>query len=62
MNFQMRIPNSCAYGPDYYQALIDSFGTADSDARRNELLEEFNTLLDNEPWIALIVTRSDIWA
>ena len=23
MNFQMRIPNSCAYGPDYYQALID---------------------------------------
>ncbi len=62
MNFQMRIPNSCAYGPDYYQALIDSFGTADSDARRNELLEEFNTLLDNEPWIAPIVTRSDIWA
>ena len=62
MNFQMRIPNSCAYGPDYYQALIDSFGTADTDARRNELLEEFNTLLDNEPWIAPIVTRSDIWA
>ncbi len=62
MNFQMRIPNSCAYGPDYYQALIDSFGTAESDARRNELLEEFNTLLDNEPWIAPIVTRSDIWA
>ena len=62
MNFQMRIPNSCAYGPDYYQALIDSFGTADSDTRRNELLEEFNTLLDDEPWIAPIVTRSDIWA
>ena len=62
MNFQMRIPNSCAYGPDYYQALIDSFGTAESDSRRNELLEEFNTLLDNEPWIAPIVTRSDIWA
>ena len=62
MNFQMRIPNSCAYGPDYYQALIDSFGTADSDARRLELLEEFNTLLDDEPWIAPIVTRSDIWA
>lgn len=62
MNFQMRIPNSCAFGPDYYQALIDSFGTAESDAQRNELLEEFNTLLDNEPWIAPIVTRSDIWA
>ena len=62
MNFQMRIPNSCAYGPDYYQELIDSFGTADSDAQRNELLEEFNVLLDNEPWIAPIVTRSDIWA
>ena len=62
MNFQMRIPNSCAYGPDYYQALIDSFGTAASDAERNQLLEEFNVLLDNEPWIAPIVTRSDIWA
>ena len=62
MNFQMRIPNSCAYGPDYYQDLINSFGTAESDAQRNELLEEFNTLLDNEPWIAPIVTRSDIWA
>ena len=62
MNFQMRIPNSCAYGPDYYQELIDSFGTAGSDAERNALLEEFNTLLDNEPWIAPIVTRSDIWA
>ncbi len=62
MNFQMRIPNSCAYGPEHYAALIDAFGTADSDARRNELLEEFNTLLDNEPWIAPIVTRSDIWA
>ncbi len=62
MNFQMRIPNSCAYAPDYYQALIESFGTADSDARRNDLLEEFNTLLDDEPWIAPIVTRSDIWA
>ena len=62
MNFQMRIPNSCAYGPDYYQTLIDNFGTADTDARRGELLEEFNTILDNEPWIAPIVTRSDIWA
>ena len=62
MNFQMRIPNSCAYGPDYYQELIDNFGTADTDARRNALLEEFNTLLDNEPWIAPIVTRSDVWA
>ena len=62
MNFQMRIPNSCAYEPDYYAELIDSFGTADSDARRNELLEQFNLLLDDEPWIAPIVTRSDIWA
>ena len=62
MNFQMRIPNSCAYGPDYYQALIDNFGTADTDARRGELLEEFNVILDNEPWIAPIVTRSDVWA
>ena len=62
MNFQMRIPNSCAYGPDYYQDLIDSFGTADTDARRSELLEQFNMLLDDEPWIAPIVTRSDIWA
>ena len=25
-------------------------------------MEEFNTLLDDEPWIAPIVTRSDIWA
>ena len=33
MNFQMRIPNSCAYEPDYYQALIDSFGTAETDAQ-----------------------------
>lgn len=62
MNFQMRIPNSCAYGPDYYQEMIDSFGTADTDARRSELLEDFNKLLDDEPWVAPIVTRSDIWA
>ena len=62
MNFQMRIPNSCAYDTPEYQAMIDGWATADSPAKRQALIDEFNRILDEEPWIAPICTFSDVWA
>ena len=62
MNFQMRIPNSCAYETPEYQAMIDGWPTADSEAKRQALLDEFNRLLDQEPWVAPICTTVTIWA
>ena len=62
MNFQMRIPNSCAYESPEYQAMIDGWPTADSAAKRQALLNEFNRILDQEPWIAPICTTVSIWA
>ena len=62
MNYQMRIPNSCAYASPEYQAMIDGWATADSDAERQSLLDTFNDILDREPWVAPIATASGIWA
>ncbi len=60
MNFQMRIPNSCAYETPEYQAMIDGWPTADSEAKRQALLDEFNRILDQEPWVAPICTTVTI--
>lgn len=62
MNYQMRIPNSCAYDSPEYQAMIDGWPTADSEAKRQALLDEFNRILDQEPWIAPICTTATLWA
>ncbi len=62
MNFQMRIPNSCAYDSPEYQAMIDGWPTADSEAKRQALLDEFNRILDQEPWVAPICTTVTTWA
>ena len=62
MNYQMRIPNSCAYESPEYQAMIDGWPTANSAAKRQALLDEFNRILDREPWIAPICTTVSIWA
>ena len=62
MNFQMRIPNSCAYDTPHYQAMIDGWATADSPAKRQALIDEFNRILDEEPWVAPICTYSEVWA
>ena len=62
MNFQMRLPNSCAYDTPEYQAMIDGWATADSPAKRQALFDEFNRILDREPWVAPICTYSEIWA
>ena len=61
MNYQMRIPNSCAYETPEYQAMIDGFATANTEASRQTLLDEFNDILDREPWVAPIATASGIW-
>ncbi len=58
----MRLPNSCAYDSPEYQAVIDGWPTADSEAKRQALLDEFNRILDQEPWIAPICTTVTIWA
>ena len=62
MNYQMRIPNSCAYESAEYQAMIDGWPTADSEAKRQALLDEFNRILDEEPWVAPICTTVSLWA
>ena len=62
MNYQMRIPNSCAYESPEYQAMIDGWPTADSEDKRQALLDEFNRILDEEPWVAPICTTVSIWA
>ena len=62
MNFQMRIPNSCAYETPEYQAMIDGWPTADTEAKRQVLLDDFNEILDREPWVAPISTTVQIWA
>ena len=62
MNFQMRIPNSCAYETPHYQAMIDGWPTADSEAKRQQLLDDFNKILDEEPWVSPISTTVQIWA
>ena len=62
MNYQMRIPNSCAYESPEYQAMIDGWPTADSEAKRQALLDEFNRILDEEPWVAPICTTVSVWA
>ncbi len=62
MNYQMRIPNSCAYDSPEYQAMIDGWPTADSEDKRQALLDEFNRILDEEPWVAPICTTVSIWA
>ena len=62
MNFQMRVPNSCAYDSPEYQAMINGWPTADSEAKRQALLDEFNRILDEEPWIAPICTTVTTWA
>ncbi len=62
MNYQMRIPNSCAYDTPEYQAMIDGFATATTESSRQALLNDFNDILDREPWVAPIATASGIWA
>ncbi len=62
MNYQMRIPNSCAYDTPEYQAMIDGFATATTESSRPALLNDFNDILDREPWVAPIATASGIWA
>ena len=62
MNFQMRIPNSCAYETPHYQAMIDGWPTANSEAKRRQLLDDFNKILDEEPWVSPISTTVQIWA
>ena len=62
MNFQMRVPNSCAYDSPEYQAMINGWPTADSEAKRQALLDEFNRILDEDPWIAPICTTVTTWA
>ena len=58
----MRIPNSCAYETPHYQAMIDGWPTADSEAKRQQLLDDFNKILDEEPWVSPISTTVQIWA
>ncbi len=62
MNFQMRIPNSCAYETPHYQAMIDGWPTANSEAKRGQLIDDFNKILDEEPWVSPISTTVQIWA
>lgn len=62
MNYQMRIPNSCACDSPEYQAMIDGWPTADSEAKRQALLDDINRILDQEPWIAPIRTTATLWA
>ncbi len=62
MNYQMRIPNSCAYETPHYQAMIDGWATADTDQKRQALIDDFNQILDEEPWVAPICTTVQIWA
>ena len=62
MNYQMRLPNSCAYETPEYQAMIDGWATANTGQRRQELLDTFNDILDREPWVAPIATASGVWA
>ena len=62
MNYQMRIPNSCAYESPEYQAMIDGWPSADSEAKRQALLDEFNRILAEEPWVAPICTTVSLWA
>ncbi len=62
MNYQMRIPNSCAYETPEYQAMIDGWPTADTEAKRQALMDEFNRLLSEEPWVAPISDTVQIWA
>jgi len=61
MNYQMRIPNSCAYDTPKYQAIIDGFAGA-SVEKKAGLIQEMNALYANEPWIAPIVSRGYVWA
>ncbi len=62
MNFQMRIPNSCAYETPEYNAIIDGFGQRPTASERAELHTQLNALYEREAWIAPIVSRGYVWA
>ena len=62
INFQMRIPNSCAYETPEYAAVIDALGAAPSAARRAELIADLNTIYAREPWIVPLSTTSWVYA
>ena len=62
MNYQMRIPNSCAYETPRYQAMIDGWPTADTESKRQQLMDEFNQILAEEPWVVPVCTTVQIWA
>ncbi len=62
MNFQMRLPNSCAYDTPEYREIIDGFGARPTASERTDLHKQLNALYDREPWIAPIVSRGYVWA
>lgn len=62
MNFQMRIPNSCAYDTPEYQEIIDAYGASPTAEERQALHSRLNELYDREPWVAPIVSRGYVWA
>ncbi|MDA0352330.1 MAG: ABC transporter substrate-binding protein, partial [Chloroflexi bacterium] len=62
MNYQMRIPNSCAYDTPEYREIIDAYGAQPSAEERAALHGRLNELYDREPWVAPIVSRGYVWA
>ena len=62
MNFQMRIPNSCAYDTPEYREIIDAYGASPTAEERQALHGRLNELYDREPWVAPIVSRGYVWA
>ncbi len=62
INFQMRIPNSCAYDTPEYRAVIDGLGAAPSADERAALLADANEILSREPWIVPLATTSWVYA
>ena len=63
INYQMRTPvNACAYDSPEYQAIIEAWKNAETDADRAATNERFNTLWDNEQWVTPIATANFLFA
>ena len=63
INYQMRTPvNACAYDSPEYQATIEAWKTAETDADRAAANERFNTLWDNEQWVTPVATANFLFA
>ena len=63
INYQMRTPvNACAYDSPEYQAIIQAWKDAETDADRAATNERFNTLWDNEQWVTPVATANFLFA